>query len=227
MTGFYWFLPQGREKLLLTNLACSSCKPGVGSYLQNAIQRTNTLLRAKDELLIGQGKIDCENSRTPKTVSRRDFFSQLFGAAVDTVREVVQPAADISENLPQSNLFQRYARQGFLSPEIVEQQIFSGFMINADLCQACGLCVKICPQHALDAKEIDGVLHFFHDPLLCTNCEVCVSTCPRKAASLTNACQLNRQKTAEIPLPRCNCCGQLFQPLGDQNKCFECLLKGR
>jgi len=220
------FAAEGGQ-VAIDDRGCSACKPGVGVHLQNMISKANELLAAKDRLLLKQGELLRENSKCSKSVSRRDFFAQLFGATVDTVREVMMPGDPIPERMPTMDLFRRYALQRYLSPGAIQQQIFRSLAIDHTVCQACGLCAKICPQKAITTKEESGVLHFIHDPMACNICGVCVSNCPRRAASLADARQLKFYEVAAVPLPRCSGCGQLFQPVADQKVCFECLLKGK
>ncbi len=61
-----------------------------------------------------------------------------------------------------------------LSPEIP--------VINQNLCDACGECVKICPTNALNIvnSKLDLI------PLSCINCGACVTACPKGALDLQN-----------------------------------------
>jgi len=217
----------GGRQVVIDDRGCPACKPGVEAHLQNVLAKTNELLAAKERPLIKQGEPVWENSQCSKSISRRDFFSQLLGATVDTVREAMGPVTSIPERLPKRDLFRRYALQSYLSPSAIQQQVFRSIVIDHTACQACGLCAKICPQKAIKTQEERGVLHFIHDPMACNGCGVCVGNCPRRASSLTDARQLEFYEIAAIRLPRCSGCGQLFQPVADQKFCFECLLKGK
>lgn len=217
----------GERKVVVNDRGCSSCKPGVEMHLQNMLANANGLLSVKDKPLIQQGEMIQENLQSSKSISRRDFFSQLFGATVDTVREAMGPTASMPERLPRLDLFRCYALQSHLSSSTIEQQVFRSLVINHAVCQACGLCVKICPNKAIKTWEEEGVLHFNHDPMACNGCGICAGNCPRQAASLMDARQLHFCEIAAVPLPRCSNCGQLFQPVAAQEVCFECLLKGK
>ncbi|MBP1764576.1 MAG: hypothetical protein H6Q65_1634 [Firmicutes bacterium] len=218
-------LAEGRQVVVNTH-GCRNCKPGVAGYLQGTIEKVNNFLAATGRPLLKQDEVCCENSQSSKTISRRDFFSQMLGATVNTVREVIVPANYLPERLPRMDLFCRYALLDTLSTEgCVQQQIFPSVAIDTGSCKACGLCVKICPQKALTVREENAVLHLWHDPLRCNGCGVCVANCLRDAMSLADAPRLEAYEVAAVPLPLCAGCGQFYQPIGDQKFCFECLLK--
>jgi ferredoxin len=46
-------------------------------------------------------------------------------------------------------------------------------------CRDCGICVSICPQHAISKKELDGTEYEYAvDENLCIGCGFCASACP-------------------------------------------------
>ncbi|MFZ7101456.1 MAG: DUF362 domain-containing protein [Peptococcaceae bacterium] len=68
--------------------------------------------------------------------------------------------------------------------------------VNAEKCQACGLCVKWCPREAIDLY--DGVARI--DPEKCYGCAECIATCRYQAIShaLINAGAPLQEKMAEF-----------------------------
>jgi len=218
-------LAAGRQVVVDTH-GCQNCKPGVEDYLQGTIAKVNEFLAVTGRPLLKQGEACSENSQSSKSISRRDFFSQLFGATVNTVREAIVPVESIPERLPRMDLFCRHALLDTLSTEgCLQQQIFQSVAIDADSCRACGVCVKICPQKAITVREENAVLHLWHDPLRCNGCGVCIANCLREAMSFVDAPRLGAYEVTAVPLPLCEGCGQFYQPVGDQKFCFECLLK--
>lgn len=58
-------------------------------------------------------------------------------------------------------------------------------VVDATLCTGCGSCVEICPFHAINLEQRDGLLSIsVVDPLLCKGCGLCAPACPAKAISL-------------------------------------------
>ena len=70
-------------------------------------------------------------------------------------------------------------------------------------------------------------MELWQEPLLCTGCGLCVVHCPVDCITLAQEGPANKQKLIVQDFPRCNECGEIFKPAGQQLTCFECLLKGR
>jgi ferredoxin len=52
-------------------------------------------------------------------------------------------------------------------------------MVDKDGCVCCGICVDICPEHAISMDALVVV-----DPKRCTGCGACIAECPSEALSL-------------------------------------------
>jgi 4Fe-4S ferredoxin len=69
-----------------------------------------------------------------------------------------------------------------------------GLAIDEDLCQGCGICIKICPRQALDRGPVGGsklktdpnIVPTGVDPKLCSFCGLCSYLCPWGAIHLLN-----------------------------------------
>jgi len=58
-------------------------------------------------------------------------------------------------------------------------------VVDATLCTGCGSCVEICPFHAINLRQQEGLLSIsVVDSLLCKGCGLCAPTCPVKAIFL-------------------------------------------
>ncbi|MDR3565152.1 MAG: 4Fe-4S dicluster domain-containing protein [Negativicutes bacterium] len=213
----------GGRKVVLDDQSCSGCKEGVAEYLRQLADDVNQLLSQAEKPLVESGEAARRVARREKTVSRRDFFTQLLGATVTTVREVMATNIDGGQPLPRQALFTKYA--GALSmPAAVTTKLFHNICIN-EKCQACGFCARICPVKAISIQDHGAALDFYHLPQKCTGCGVCVAHCPVMALSLTTAEQMAVYHVGRTELPRCTKCGELYQPSGNQPVCLECLLK--
>jgi ferredoxin len=212
------------RQVVVDDRACADCKPGVASYLTELLAAVNCLLAAAGKSPVISGEASGGISCRQKTMSRRSFFTAILGEAVDTVRSVTT-SDGYGERLHRQALFEQYAG-GFRVDGPLPPQLFSGIAIS-DACNSCGLCVKLCPNKAINIVDHGEVCDFHHKPQNCTGCGVCVVHCPQTALSLAAAPSSEEYHVATRALPRCAACGSLYQPIGNQQVCLECLLKGR
>ena len=213
------------KQITIDNTACSDCKPGVATYLGSIIEQVNELLAHYGKSLVEQGEVVLRPQM--KVVSRRDFFGQLFGAAIETVREVAKPSDTVAEKLERRKFTDHALSALPASASMQTATIFPGIAID-DNCQACGMCAKFCARKAISLVDRTDELDIFHNPLRCTGCQVCAVHCPSqaiKAGVIAN--QLANHKAITAYLPRCSSCNELYQPVNNQPMCLECMLKNR
>jgi ferredoxin len=209
------------RKVSLDTAACAACRPAVAVRLDEAVAEANRLLLLAGKELVSQGD-GAGVARTPKPISRRAFFAAMLGATIDTVREVVAAGAGGNERMPRQAWFTRHVASGEFASE-TPSPIFPGLSI-AEACQACGLCIRICPHGALTAQDHGVALDFYHHPGRCTGCGLCAAHCPNAALAVTKAGRPDTYLVARRELPRCAECGQVYQPVGNNPVCIECLL---
>ena len=81
-------------------------------------------------------------------------------------------------------------------------------VIDADLCQACGLCVRDCPAFALELqREGRGKFRLIHYPDRCAYCGQCEASCPSGAITLINEyvqATPQREALAQVVMERDN-----------------------
>ena len=204
---------------------CGGCNKAVKKYLAEAVGQANLLLAAAGKPPIRLGSCTGAEVNREKPVSRRTFFSQVFAATVETVRETVFPAAVGPEPLKRYEFFRRASSKELEHKECPGQKIFPSITMTAE-CYGCGLCAKACPNKAITFIEQGSEIQLRHNPLLCTQCKVCATLCPRQAIRFDWAGTLADQVAANVSLPQCEVCGRYFQPLGEGALCLECKLKG-
>ena len=54
--------------------------------------------------------------------------------------------------------------------------------INQERCANCGLCIDLCPEHAISMNDTVTV-----DSSICTGCGSCIDECPNEAIALSRA----------------------------------------
>jgi len=212
--------------IIIDSAGCAACNASVFKHIDDIIGETNILLRALGKKTIAVLAPGEKNDFRPKAVSRRQFFSHLFGAAVTTVTEVMAPGLRGKSRLPRLVWFDQYAKPSIDSGVAVQQQVFKSLTIS-QACDGCGICAGICHRKALTV-QIDGhVLQMSHDPLVCVDCGVCVEHCPHAAIKMCTVETLNKRMAHIAELPVCRDCGMHFQPVGGHSICMDCLLKAK
>ena len=203
---------------------CGDCKKAVKKHIVEAVGQVNLLSSAAGKPPIRLGSCTGAEVNREKPVSRRTFFSQVFAATVETVRETVFPAAVGPEPLKRYEFFRQAASKELEHKECPGQKTFPSITMTAE-CFGCGLCAKACPNKAITFIEQVGEIQLRHNPLLCTHCKVCDTLCPQQAIRFDWAGTLADQIAADVLLPRCASCGQHFQPVSGGEICLECKLK--
>lgn len=212
--------------LIVDDRACRQCNPAVYTELTNAIINANRMLTFCNKSVIQSGDKAAQIKVRGKTISRRGFFSEMLGAALETIREVTFPTGDTIERLERQKWIAicLSALPPVRLPENI--QVFFNIFIS-DACQACGICAKFCSSKAITVVDLTSELEIYHQPVQCTGCNVCVIHCPVQAIAIGAANQLGKHKIIQAKLPRCSSCDQLFQPVDNQRICLECMLKNR
>ena len=71
-------------------------------------------------------------------------------------------------------------------------------VIDAERCDGCGTCVKVCPEGAI--YLVDGLAVV--DQALCRECEACIAACPREAISYSREAATYQAETGRLPARR-------------------------
>lgn len=212
--------------LIVDDRACRQCNPAVHIQLTNAVANANRMLTFCNKSVIQSGDKAVQIKVRGKAISRRGFFSEIFGAALETIREVTFPTGATIERLERQKWIATClsAMPAIRLPE--NSKVFFNITIS-DACQACGLCAKLCSSKAITVIDLTSELEIYHQPVQCTGCHVCVTHCPVQAIAIGAANQLGKHRVIQAKLPRCSSCDQLFQPVDNQRICLECMLKNR
>ncbi len=68
-----------------------------------------------------------------------------------------------------------------MDKQIISDGALPGPVIDSSRCNGCGLCVLVCPTHALDLRDELAVVS---DPNACNYTGYCVLICPNQAITL-------------------------------------------
>ena len=220
-----WLGEHDGKSVFLHTGACDGCRKDVARHISFCVQKASELAGICNRGQVVQTEQLLPKPEESEKLERRAFFNALFKAGTEAVRNVVWH----EENVRPIDK-KRWRARKFLGnvrfPEISTQTVFPGLHIE-NKCIACGLCTKICPFGALQGEDKVTALELRFFPVACSGCGLCVSHCPEECISITESGPVSDYVIHEQPFPRCNECGQVFQPAGAQLTCFECLMKGR
>jgi heterodisulfide reductase subunit A len=93
-----------------------------------------------------------------------------------------QGPRDMPETLAQASGAAAKVLQLFSRPEMTQSPTVA--MVVAELCAACGACVKACPYGARSIHPVRNVA--IVNAALCQSCGACVVACPNKACVVRN-----------------------------------------
>jgi formate hydrogenlyase subunit 6/NADH:ubiquinone oxidoreductase subunit I len=98
-------------------------------------------------------------------------------------------------------------------------------------CFACGICEKICPQHAIAVSgEQNGKRTIHISPERCTGCGLCARLCPwngMNGLAWTAVPHLDRQPLVSVASESCRQCQKVIRPGTEGGLCPSCTLKYR
>lgn len=215
------------RSILIDDSGCEKCRVPVKEQLFNSVEKANVILAYFSRPLIRIGDCSQTIEGDNNLISRRKFFTQLLGAAIETAKEVVLPVTTTPEPLSRNSFYSRISENGLELPECASQQVLTTITLTSS-CHACGLCAKVCPNRAIVIKEKgETEMQLYHNPLLCTRCGVCTTFCSQQAIGFTWARKLKTQLVANLSLPQCKYCGKYYQPIGEGEICLECKLQNQ
>jgi ferredoxin len=214
----------GGRRVAVDDAVCAPLAPGSGRQTGGNAHRGQPPSAAGRQTNDRAGRSGRRMDGARKADLPAAFFASLMGAAIDTVREVAAAGAG-AEPLPRHKWFADHADAAAFIGE-TPSPFFAALTIGG-ACLACGLCIRICPRRALTAEDHGSALDFYHHPARCTGCGLCAVHCPQQALAVAAPGRPETYHVARRELPRCQSCGEIYQPVGSQPVCIECLLKGK
>lgn len=208
-----WAIAQ-RHAVAIDISRCQSCREKVDERLKQEVAVCNKILVQQEKAVV-DFVIMQKSISDKKKVSRRDFFRQLLGAAVETVEAVVIP----EETEEYANFNEGLFLQDQVDKVPTGSRLFYAIKI-ADTCNVCGMCSRICPTQALQSEEKNERLQLYFNPLQCKHCGLCEINCPKGALQVTVGFDGNTRFIQT--LPQCKICGKVFKPIADSEVCFAC-----
>jgi len=201
---------------------CEACPKTSDSQLPDRVEALNLSLAQRQRPMIHyrvlpQSSWEGYQQHLPplqvtQTVTRRYFLQRSWQATSQAYLQAGSPAPF----LPPATLFPPSVKAPASLPYVP--------VLNAQQCNGCGICFKVCPHEAL---SINTANHCYHiDAEQCTGCGLCEDLCSEAAITIQ---QWVLPDKADLPLhsTRCHRCGAPFQRpaayTGNQQLCSICL----
>jgi len=206
---------RGMRNLAVTSGDCGRCPRGVAANLEERVDQVNALLRslARDPIALlclqseaWRARRTATSSRKTPSPSRRAFL-----------RHLVAPVPDGGEDWPIEAL---RSPNSVTTVDAVWPAVPT---IDADSCNGCDACTRVCRSDALSRHETQERVHFRIDASRCTGCEACVDVCAPNAISIGHWTRAV-QRTLDLQTARCPACGVTFHApsLRADHRCHVC-----
>lgn len=168
-----WSLAETND-LAIDTSRCQECNPAVASWLDKEIAACNAVFERQ-----GRKKITLVHVKAAqpaaKQVARRGFF-----------RSLIQSTAQGVKDFTEEQIKRQYTFDGVFwleKQQTTPNELFFGMEIS-DACNACGLCLSLCPEKALHFSENAGGKSVQFDAQKCSACGLCSGNCPQQAMKL-------------------------------------------
>ena len=97
----------------------------------------------------------------------------------------------------------------------------------SDNCTSCGVCAAICPQGALQKREVGNTFKLILEPFRCVQCDRCIEICRPQALKYASKNLSHKHLTGRILLHEgsplyCSRCGKQVFENNDQPLCIAC-----
>jgi Pyruvate/2-oxoacid:ferredoxin oxidoreductase delta subunit len=187
----------GLRRLVMRTGDCSACPRGTAVRLPERVDAVNRVLQRAGAATISLMAADEALATEPP---RRGFLAGLLA----------RPAALLSTTPPPEPDTRRAALQG-----LAARGVRSGLWaveLDAQRCDGCALCARLCPEGAIDWLEGDREAGLCLHMERCVGCGICVDACAPQALKPGKAgCGA---PGAVFRQANCSACGARFRHLG-------------
>lgn len=163
---------QGARQIRIQTGNCDTCYRGMAHRLHSRLEAVNASLRARAlapmavQADAGAAADDSTRQRA-RQGARQGFWARLFQRRFFAG----QPHPGSSGRAQALDILDQLGTgPGLWSMEL-----------DAQRCDGCSACVRLCPEHALNWRQVENWLVLHLDPAKCVGCRLCADVCGRQA----------------------------------------------
>lgn len=213
---YLWAASQGVSLLTVCpDISCKKAEAGVRLYRHVASAKNLLRTSAEDgadsvnHLILNAKESMLDSiSRIVESTSFADKSTRLAGVqrrelSLDAVRKLKSRDGNGMIRLPPDHTLP-----------------FFDMEVDGDQCTYCELCLRNCPDHAIEFTKGQGVERFVFDPALCSGCMICDDNCPMEAIHVSRLVELSpilrgikAEKASDLEV-KCERCGTVLGTKG-------------
>ncbi len=189
ITRHILFALAAKKQVRLDIYACRTCLSAVYIHLCREAGIANDALKESGRATI---KVN-DTAPAERKYSRRDFFRHILAGAREkfgqndakvTPQHIFDKLQQTSQKACEKTSFAAFNAASWAFNCDASIAAFHGDLALYSGCSACGFCVRLCPQGALQEKHSKDDFLLTFTPQLCTACGLCVARCPKNALRL-------------------------------------------
>lgn len=200
---------RGVSKLIISHGNCGDCARGGVSRLDALVDQVNAVLESRglrSLMLVPVGARDWLSLRqrapdgSQPALNRRNFLRRATATAVDHAANKVMAdtAASVAAEPPGKDLpLASAGMPAFFVPSL-----------DAQSCNGCDACTRICPHGAI--RLVESADAYELEEAACTGCGLCVDVCDQDAVRVQPWGRVPAQHRVALLVRRCAGCGASF-----------------
>lgn len=193
----------GVRRLLVCVGECEDCPRGAGERLSTRLATLNRVL--------AQRGLSGMVARKLTTSQWRRFFTTaapaVAGPAMSRRHFLRGALTSVAESGAVKKPLEWQAPGSVLPRAGAGELAFFAPYLDAELCNGCGGCIRVCPHGALRLAERGDAYEVHADA--CTGCGLCADVCDQHAMSV-DTCSVVKRSRVPLQVGRCRACGADF-----------------
>ena len=160
------------------------------SYLPEGPEKFRDWLVPKADLSIMDGVFAVGDVIRPGLLAHAIGTGRQAALAADAWLRGERYAAELREQVPAQRLHTAYFAK-YHSRELPRPLEDHARCVSCGTCRDCKMCLKSCPEKAIDRNALSGGFEYVSDPARCIGCGICAGVCPCGIWSMRPNCDLS------------------------------------